>query len=89
MSLYNPYSAIPSMHFGWPALFGVMFFRTGIRLLRFAAFAWPAVVLFAVVATANHYFIDIVAGGLVVLASFGIHGAWHEWSGRSKVPARA
>lgn len=78
MSLYNPYSAMPSMHFGWPALFGVMLYRTGVPVLRVVAFAYPAILWCSVIATANHYFVDTIAGGLVVAASFGLYRVWHE-----------
>jgi hypothetical protein len=67
---YNAFSAMPSMHFGWPMLYGVVFWRTGRRLLRVLAVAYPALIFAAVVVTANHYFLDPIVGGLVVVASF-------------------
>lgn len=67
---YNAYSAMPSMHFGWPLLYGVMLFRTGNPWLRVTAFVYPGLLFAAVIVTANHYFVDPLAGALVVLVSF-------------------
>jgi hypothetical protein len=71
-NFYNAYSAMPSMHFGWPALYGVMFLRTGRWWLQVVAFAYPALLFMAVIVTANHFFVDPMVGGLVVVVSFGL-----------------
>jgi hypothetical protein len=66
--LINRYAALPSLHFGWNLLVGIVVWRsTRRRVLRGAAVAVPAAMAFAVVATANHYVIDVVAGGAVAL----------------------
>jgi hypothetical protein len=66
--LINRYAALPSLHFGWNLLVGVVVWRTTRnRVLRTAAVAVPIAMAFAVVATANHYVIDVVAGGAVAL----------------------
>jgi len=41
--------------------------------VRYAAFAMPAAMAFTVVVTANHWVLDIVAGGVVSLAGLAIH----------------
>ncbi len=69
-SFYNAYSAMPSMHFGWPVLYGVMFFRTRRRWLQVAAFVYPAILFAAVIVKGNHYFVDPIVGAIVIFTSF-------------------
>jgi PAP2 superfamily len=69
--LFNPYAAVPSMHFGYAAMIGVggwLLFRTWPA--RLAAGAYPALVLLMIVATGNHYLIDAAAALAVMVAAF-------------------
>ena len=71
-SLTNEYAAMPSLHFGWNLLVGIaLFSATRSLLLRALAVATPALMAFSVVATANHFVLDVVAGALLVLAAAG------------------
>lgn len=64
----NAYAALPSLHFGWNLLVGIAWFRVGrSRWWRPAAVLMPAAMAWAVVATANHYVLDVVLGGLIAL----------------------
>ena len=64
---FNPYAAVPSMHFGYAALIGVVTAAQVRRpWVRALAPAYPAVVLLTIVGTANHYVIDAIAGGLAM-----------------------
>lgn len=66
--LINRYAAVPSLHFGWNLLVGIIVWRTTRRRpLRVAALVVPVAMAFAVVVTANHYVIDVVTGGAVAL----------------------
>ena len=58
-SLYNPFAAVPSLHFGYRAAVGASARRS-----------LSGFMLFTIVATGNHFFFDAAAGGLVVVASF-------------------
>jgi hypothetical protein len=72
-SLTNQYAAFPSLHFGWNLLTGVALFRTGThRGVRAAGVVTPLLMLFAIVATANHYLVDAVAGGALSLAALAV-----------------
>jgi len=72
--LINRYAALPSLHFGWNLLVGVVLWQaTRSRLVRAFAVAMPVAMAFAVVATGNHYVVDVLAGGVVALA--GLAGA--------------
>jgi hypothetical protein len=71
--LINRYAALPSLHFGWNLLVGIVVWHaTRSRWLRAAAVAVPAAMAFAVVATANHYVIDVIAGGAVALVGLAV-----------------
>lgn len=69
----NPYAAVPSMHCAFALMIGV----TGalISTHRASRIFWgvyPAIVLFVVVVTANHFWLDGAAGALVAgLACLG------------------
>lgn len=64
---FNPYAAVPSMHFGYAALIGVVTAALVRPLwLRGLALAYPALVFLTIVGTANHYVIDAIAGALAM-----------------------
>jgi membrane-associated phospholipid phosphatase len=66
----NQYAAMPSLHAGWDLLVGITLITVGGTLaLRLLGWVLPALMALAVVATANHYFIDVAAG--VALALIG------------------
>ena len=67
---YNAYAAMPSLHFGWTVMFGVMFLRTHSPMLKVLGVLYPTLTLFAITITGNHYIMDAVGGGLLILASF-------------------
>jgi membrane-associated phospholipid phosphatase len=66
----NPYAAMPSLHAADSLIVGVtmalLVRRTGFKLLWLA---WPAWVAFCVMATGNHFWLDIVAGAAVALVA--------------------
>ncbi len=68
--LVNKYAAIPSLHVGWNLLVGVVLFGASRQfVIRLAAVLSPIIMAFAVVATANHYIVDAVAGIVVALVA--------------------
>jgi membrane-associated phospholipid phosphatase len=69
-TLVNEYAAMPSFHAGWNLLIGIELFRASSRLLmRAFAVVMPVTMALAVVATANHYVLDVAAGALIVTLS--------------------
>ena len=67
-SLVNEYAAMPSFHAGWNLLVGVVVAgATRHRLLRTLSALVPASMVIAVVVTANHYILDVVAGVTIAL----------------------
>jgi hypothetical protein len=65
----NQYAAMPSMHFGW-STWCALTLAAGFqrRLWKIAVFLYPAMTLFCILVTANHYWLDAV-GGLVALGA--------------------
>lgn len=62
-SLTNQYAAMPSLHFGWNALVGIVLFTAFVSIaIRCFAVLMPLAMGFAVVATANHFVLDVVVG---------------------------
>lgn len=71
--ILNEYAAIPSFHFGWIALASAaIWVNTRSASFRVLAVLLTVVMTWAIVASANHLFIDMVLGGLVILASWWI-----------------
>jgi hypothetical protein len=72
-ALYNPYAAVPSMHIGYAVIVGAsLYLHGGRRLLRILAFVYPALQLFVIVATGNHFFFDAATGAVVAAASLPV-----------------
>ncbi|MFE6283261.1 phosphatase PAP2 family protein [Streptomyces sp. NPDC057877] len=71
--LTNQYAAMPSLHVGWALWCGVMLWRySGTRLGRVAGVVYPLVTTIVVMGTANHYFLDAVAGAAVMGAGLAL-----------------
>ncbi|MFI8005199.1 phosphatase PAP2 family protein [Streptomyces sp. NPDC086010] len=63
----NQYAAMPSLHVGWALWCGVLLWRHGRHpLVRAAGVAYPLLTVLVVMGTANHYFLDAVAGAAVM-----------------------
>lgn len=70
--LTNQYAAFPSLHAGWNVLVGIVLFGTTANLaLRAFAVLSPLAMMFAVVATANHFLLDVAGGIAVVMVGLG------------------
>jgi hypothetical protein len=68
----NQYAAMPSLHFGWSLWCAIqMWSFTGLRW-RVAAVAYPTLQIVVVVATANHFVLDVVGGAVCVLGALGL-----------------
>ena len=67
-ALVNEYAAMPSLHVGWVLLVSIAIIKLGrSRAVRAAAAVLPVAMFGATVLTGNHYVVDGIAGGLVVL----------------------
>jgi PAP2 superfamily len=68
----NQFAAMPSLHFGWSLWCGIQMWGFAKRPWRIAAVVYPSVQAFVVVATANHFVLDVLAGAAVVIAAYVI-----------------
>ncbi|MGZ4407693.1 MAG: phosphatase PAP2 family protein [Gaiellaceae bacterium] len=69
----NQYAAMPSLHFGWNLLVGIILFgSTRSLVVRAFSILMPAAMAFAVIATANHWVVDVFAGAAVVLVGLAL-----------------
>src|SRR5215207_756798 len=91
-SLYNPFAAVPSLHFGYSLLVGVtVAVLARRRWVRWIGAAYPPFMLFTIVATGNHFIFDAVAGGIVVVVAYFVARALVADPGRqarARRPAR-
>jgi hypothetical protein len=70
-SLYNPFAAVPSLHFGYALLVGAAVASlAGSRAARAGGFLYPLLMLFVIVATGNHFLFDAAAGAVVMAAAW-------------------
>jgi PAP2 superfamily protein len=91
-SLYNPFAAVPSLHFGYALLVGLTIAAVSQgRLGKVIGWSYPVVMLLVIVGTGNHFFFD-AAGGAVAI---GIGFLFASWVGekpakteRRRQPAR-
>lgn len=69
--IMNELGAMPSFHCAWLTLVAVVVFRAArSRLVRVLCVVWPTFMYFAVVATGNHWLLDLPAG--LALAAVGL-----------------
>ena len=68
--LYNPIAAVPSHHVAFAVVTGLGMARFARNpLMRVAGAAYPAAVALVVVATGNHYTLDVIAGAALGIAA--------------------
>ena len=80
----NPYAAMPSLHTATALLVGA----TGVLVTRSLLWRtiwtfYPALVVFSIVATANHFFLDAIAGAIVLAVALSAVLALHRYKGWS------
>ena len=69
-ALTNQYAAFPSLHVGWNVLVGIVLAITFTHwAIRTFAVVMPLAMALAVIASANHYVLDVLAGGSIVVVS--------------------
>jgi uncharacterized membrane protein YbhN (UPF0104 family) len=69
-ALSNPYAAMPSLHTAYAITIGATGFVMTRNRFRFAWIGYPALVVFSIVVTANHFFLDAIAGAGVAATAF-------------------
>jgi hypothetical protein len=67
-SMANQFAAMPSLHFGWALMVAVAFVAIKRTRWSLLAFLHPSITLLAIVATANHYWLDAAVAGALAVA---------------------
>jgi hypothetical protein len=84
--LFNPYAAVPSMHVCFALMIGVPLSRlVQHRALRVFWMVYPLLVVFVIVATANHFLADAFLGACTA----GVSGYAATWLARARPAAWA
>lgn len=74
---FNADAAIPSMHFGYAFMIGVVgALLVSSWALRVLALAYPTLVFITITGTANHYVTDSLVGAVVIAAGFVLVQVW-------------
>lgn len=64
----NQYAAMPSLHAGWDLLVGIAIYTAATSIaLKIVGCVMPVLMAGSVIATANHYVVDVIAGIAIVL----------------------
>ena len=71
----NQYAAMPSLHFGWSLWCAIQMWSFGGRWWRLAAVVYPTLQALVVVATANHFVLDVLGGAACVVGAVGLVAA--------------
>ena len=69
-SFANQFAAMPSLHFGWAVIVAVVFVAVKRTRASTLVFAHPAITLLAIVATANHYWLDAIIALVLVVGAY-------------------
>ena len=62
----DEFSAMPSVHVGWALIVAIAVITVSRSRWRWLAAAYPVLTLLVVVVTANHFWLDGIAAGLLV-----------------------
>jgi hypothetical protein len=69
----NEYAAMPSLHFGWILLLGIAWVALSrVLVVRIIGATMPLLMFATIVLTGNHYVVDAIVGGAVVVAGIGV-----------------
>jgi len=85
----NQYAAMPSLHFAW-AYWSFLVLAPRLRNRAAVVFMWayPWLTLFAVVVTANHYWLDAVGGSVALALAYWAVAAIEARRTTKRAPAR-
>ncbi len=71
-TFYNISAAMPSLHFSWTVIMGVLFWKTLSSWRRVLGLLYPVLTFFAIVLTGNHFILDAMAGGALAALAFAV-----------------
>jgi hypothetical protein len=68
----NQFAAMPSLHFGWSLWCGIQMWGFGGRWWKAGAVAYPLLQAVVVIATANHFLLDVLGGATCILLGYAV-----------------
>jgi hypothetical protein len=77
----NQFAAMPSLHVGWALLVAIALIRVTTSRWRWLALAHPALTVSVVVITANHYWLDGIVAGLLLVGAIRLVGLRTRYAG--------
>jgi PAP2 superfamily len=77
-------SAMPSIHIGWAILVAIMVISSARSRWRWLALLYPVMTTLTVVVTANHYWLDGIVAGLVLVVVLLAQAVTGRLAGRSR-----
>jgi membrane-associated phospholipid phosphatase len=86
-SLSNPFAAMPSVHTAFALFIGLSGFILARTWARWLWLGYPVLIIYSIVATANHFWLDAVAGAFVASLAFLV--AWTVERYRPTLPRSA
>lgn len=93
--LRNANAAMPSQHFSWTVILGILYLRTVKGKFRLLGLGYPALTLLSIIITGNHYILDAVVGGIMAGMAFALVELWRrrrslqlQWVRILKLPGR-
>lgn len=77
----NQIAAMPSLHFGWAMIAAIAVISVARSRWRWLILLHPALMGLAIVGTANHWWIDGAAAGILILGGIAVWRAAAAWIG--------
>jgi hypothetical protein len=84
--LIGQLSSMPSIHVGWAIVIAMAVISASTSRWRWLVLAHPILTVYAVVATANHFWLDCVAAAALVAAVFAVTGWLARRSSAAHIP---
>lgn len=80
--LADQYGAMPSIHFIWAVIiaWAVIAHAKHLPRARWFAIAHPVITLATIVLTGNHYWMDCIVGGAIVVLTIWVVDNWMSWT---------
>ena len=76
---YNRFAAMPSLHYAWALLVMIAMFKVGGTWLKVGGVIYQALMFIAIIATANHYVLDAVAGAVLLMVAMYFNSWWSNY----------
>lgn len=71
-AFYNTNAAMPSLHFSWTCILGVLFLRELPGRFKALGLTYPILTFAAIIITGNHFILDAVAGAVLAALAFAV-----------------